>query len=211
MRTLIDVQGNPAMSWLLQQQMGPLGVDADLSLSRDPAARTLSVDVLHIDFPGQNDIRLTGMIGDLDLDAVAANPETVLTANLRNLDLTVVTEGLFETVVLMPLGTIVLDGSTDPEGDVDRLKRLATGIIDRLPDTLTDMPSRAAMTALVMDMPHPWGTVSLQVNADPGLGAVRMVGPALNGPPETLDGWLALLNGVRVTFGYQPHAQDDAE
>jgi hypothetical protein len=148
-----------AMNYLMGVQMARAGVDMDLSLRYDADARILTLDRFQADFPGDNAVSITGRVVRLDLTSLSGLQYSVGQAGLTDLTLNIRSHGLFENYVVLPLGLPLLQmaGTQDPAAAVAGLLDKAQATVASLPDTLMDAPSRAAMDALLADLPNPWG------------------------------------------------------
>jgi hypothetical protein len=155
-----------------------------------------------VDFPGDNAVSLTARIDGVDASSLGALETSAGSMAVTALDARVTTHGLFEGYLLMPLGNLLLAGAQDPGAELGRLVALGQGLADSLPDPPLDAPSRAALKALLGDLPHPSGTVALSLTADPGIGPARFAPVIGTGLPDFPSGLAPLLDGVRVTATY---------
>lgn len=182
-------------------------IDADLALAWDPAARMLAIERLAVDFPGQNELHLTAQVTGLDLSSPGAAQMSLASAALREADLVVRTHGLFEGLLLNALATALLPLEGNMEAEVAALKAQATAAVAALPEASFPGESRAALAALIAELPNPKGRLTLAFRADPGLGATRFAGYAPGGAPDTLEAAAPLLDGVTVEIGWS-HEDD---
>ena len=67
-----------------------------------------------------------------------------------------------------------------------------------LPETSVSADSKAALAALVAELPNPSGELVVRVTAKPGIGPVRFGGYAVTGVPATLAEAAPLFQGVTV-------------
>lgn len=175
------------------------GISVDLLATHRAGAVTL--DRLHVDFPGENAIDATLALTDVD-------PRAPEQAVIRAARLEVETHGLFETYALMPLANLLIGLADDPEVAVARAQADAIAAIEALPEPLFQQPSRAALTMLVRDMPNPAGRVVLDLQAEDGLPVAQLVEDAgLLGRLPVSDPVQALA-GARVQITYDRSGEE---
>ncbi len=194
--------GDPVIDYIFAVQQKPNAINATLDLAWDPVGQVLTLRNLDLDFPGDNRVQMTGEVTRIDATTLSAMLATAPMAGLTRLDVTARTNGLFETYVAFPAGTLFLTGSTDPAADMARLRDNMTTYVAGLPAAILPTPSRDALVALVADLPNPAGTVSLTLTSEQGFGG-RSLAPVLAGG---LNAALAdpslVLGGVNLTFDY---------
>lgn len=198
--------GDPLMDWLMREQRARYSIGAGLSAVWDEPGRALLLEEFSADFPGDNAIAMTARIDRVDLSTAGAAQTSLGTAALTRLDLSITTHGLFEDILLLPLGNVLLSGSADPEADLAALVAEARGMVAALPEATFPEPSKAALSALLDDMPHPAGTVRIAVAAPDGFGAARFAGYALTGTPSGIEDLAPLFQGVTVDIAYDRSA-----
>lgn len=196
--------GDSTLTWLMERQQARSGIDGALSVAWDAGTRDLTVSRLDLDFPGEGAIALTATVAGLDLSSEAALTVSLGSAGLTRLTAEVALRGLFEAYLLMPLGAALLDGSPDPEAEAERLRARALAEVARLPEAIFPEPARAALSALLGDLPNPWGDLSVDVTASPPLGAPRLARFALTGAPATPEALWPALEGVTVAVEWAP-------
>lgn len=173
-----------------------------VALSWQAEARQLVLERLDVDMPGDNAISLTAVVEGVDLSGDAAMQQSLTTAALRAADLSVRTHGFFEAYLLPNLGNGLLPLDADVEAEVARLKAEATAAVTALPEAQFPGGSRAALAALIAEVPNPAGTLTLAFRADPAFGATRFAGFADQSLPATLAAAAPLLDGVTVEIGW---------
>ena len=183
-----------------QARANPIRVTA--ALEWQAGAKRLLLDRLDVDLPGDNATTLTAVVERVDLSSKAAMQMSLTGAALHSADLTVRTHGLFETYLLPVLGNGLLPHEGDVEAEVARLKAQATEIVLGLPEAQFPGGTRAALAALIAELPNPAGTLTLAFRADPGFGAARFAGYAGKPLPATLAEAAPLLDGVTVEIGW---------
>jgi hypothetical protein len=199
------------LDYLLGLQGARSGIFVDIAAQYDPATRVLKLDRFDIDLPGNNAIGMTAQIDRLDLTSTSGLQMSVGTAGLTSLGLTATSNGLFETYLVLPLGNALLPEIPET---IDHAFYTASIIADTratiasLPDTLIDAPSRGALDAVLAEMPHPWGKLTLQMQAPAGFGTQRFMGFAVTGVPYTLQDWLPVFAGVTITATYTPSPKE---
>lgn len=204
---LVVQTGDARMDWLFAAQSRPNRIDATVALAWDPAARVLRLEGLSLDFPGENLVEASATVTGVDLSSEGAMQMSATSFALTEADLAVSMHGLFEWYVLMALGPVVLPPEGDMEAAARRLRSDLTAVIGQLPEASFPEESKAAMAALVADLPNPSGELTLAVRAEPGFGPARVVGYAVNGVPQSVAEAAPLFQGVTVDVGW---TQSDA-
>lgn len=194
--------GNAQVDWLLAAQARPNGIDAEAALAWDPVAKVLRLERLSLDFPGENRVDASAVVTGVDLSSTGAMQMSLASFALTEAELRVQTHGLFEGYALMALGSALLP----PEGDMDAaaegLRAEALAAIGDLPGTSFSDASKAALRALVGELPNPAGDLAVAVKAEPGIGPVRFGGYAVTGVPATVAAAAPVFEGVKVDVGW---------
>lgn len=204
----VPMSGDAAFDWLLAAQGARGGVDGRLSAAWDARTGEARLATLDLDFPGRSAVRASATVTGLDLTSLAAAQVSLGGAGLTALSAEVVTDGLFETYLLLPIGGWALEGSDDPEKTARGLKALLLADIARLPPAIFPDPTRAEAAAFVATLPNPLGTLDLRLAAEPGLGPSRFARFALTGQPTLAELWPAL-DGVTVEVAWEPLPPED--
>lgn len=190
--------GSPQMDWLYAAQARANTIDAALALSWDSAGRVLRLDRLEIDLPGDNLIEASAKVGQVDLSSLGAAQMSLASFAVTEVDLQVRTHGLFEWYVLMTLGPVFLPEDGDMEAAAEALRaRMRSGVAG-LPGEVFPKASKAALLALIGELPNPSGDLSVSVRSDAGIGPARLSGYALSGMSETVWETGDLLVGATV-------------
>lgn len=199
---LVVQTGNPQMDWLFAAQSRPNAIDAEMSLAWDPSGRVLRLEGLSIDFPGENLVEASATVTGVDLSSTGAMQMSATSFALTEFDARITTHGLFEWYVLMPFGPSLLpyEGDMDVAAEAIRAEMLA-GVRD-LPGTSVSEASKAALAALIGELPNPSGELDLSLRAEPGLGPWRFGGYAVTGMPATLAEAASLFQGVTLDVGW---------
>lgn len=199
---LVVQTGDARMDWLLAAQARPNAIDAEMSLAWDPAARELRLESLSIDFPGEKRVEASARVTGVDLSSAGSMQMSATGFAVAEADLKVQMHGLFEWYALMALGPMILP----EEGDMDAAAasvrtELGAGIAALPGESLSDA-TKAALAALVADLPNPSGDLTLALRAKPGIGPARFAGYAVTGAPQTLAEAAPLFKGVTLDAGW---------
>jgi len=199
---LVVETGNQQTDWLFAAQSRPNAIYAEAALSWDAGAGVLRLEGLTVDFPGENAVQASALVRGVDLSSTGAMQMSVTSFALTEADLRVTTHGLFEWYLLMALAPMLLP----PEGDMDAAAEairadLLAGVND-LPEASFSGASKAALQALVGELPNPSGDLTVALRSEAGIGPQRLGGYAMTGVPETLAEAALLLQGVTVDVGW---------
>lgn len=189
--------------YLLRAQSRPKALDVAVSVQADSATRILDLTRLDVDFPGDNAISVTGKARNVDLSTPAAQQMSLSGFAVTDLGVSIRSNGLFEDYALWPLGYLVLGGPTDPEVQVAALKLQGQAIVASLPDETFAPAAKAALAALISEMPNPAGTLDLSLRSEAGVGPARFAGYAITGVPGTVAGFGPLFDGVVINMEWQ--------
>ncbi len=200
--------GNGVMDYLMRAQNDRNGIDADLSVHWSAQDKRLALDRLDVDFPGANAIRATASVDRVDLSSQSAAQVSLGAMGLTDLSVEVTSNGLFESYVLMPLGTVILGDAADPEVALQGFLDEAGAFVGTLPDASFPDPTKQAMVALLDDLPNPAGTLTLTAQAPGGFGFARLARYFVGALPESRADVAALFDGVTVTATYLPTPED---
>jgi len=190
--------GDPQMDWLFAAQARPNGIDAQASLSWDAGEKVLRLDVLSVDFPGDNLVELSARVDRVDLSSPGAGQMSMTGFVLSEADLRITTHGLFEGYLLMPLGTAFLPYEGDMVAAVDALRTDLITVVVNLPESSFSVASKDALLALIMELPNPSGELTMALRAAPGIGPARVAGYAATGVPDTTAEAAPLFDGVSL-------------
>lgn len=195
---LVVQTGHAQMDWLFAAQSRPNAIAAEASLAWDPATRVLRLEGLSVDFPGENLVEASATVTGVDLSSTAAIQMSATSFALTEFDARITTHGLFEWYVLMALGPSLLPTEGDMETAAEALRARMRAAIGALPDTFASVDSKAALVALVDELPNPSGDLLLSLRANPGIGPTRFAGLALTGVPDGLAEAGPMLEGVAL-------------
>ncbi|TAG20610.1 MAG: hypothetical protein EAZ40_09625 [Rhodobacterales bacterium] len=194
--------GHAQMDYLMAAQAGAGRIGVDLALAWAADSRSLAVERLEIDFPGENRVALTARATGVDLSTSGAAQMSVTSFAVTEVDLTVQSHGLFESYVLMALGPTLLPLEGDMQAAERDLKAAAGAAIAALPATSFPPASKAALHAVLAELPNPSGTLTLAMRSDAGIGPARLMGYAMTGVPDSIAGLAPLLDGVTFDIGW---------
>lgn len=198
--------GHPQLDYLHGAQARATPIQVSARIGWEAGARVLALEALEVDFPGENRLGLSARFTGVDLSSAAAMQMSLGGFALTDVMLEVRSHGLFESYLLMSLGAALLPDNGDVPAAAEALRIEALAGIAALPDAVVPGPSRAALAALVEELPNPAGLLRVEMSAKPGLGPLRLAGPALTGMPRTVEAAGALLQGVRfdITWTHEP-------
>ncbi len=202
---LVAQTGDPPMDWLFAAQSRPNRIDANMALAWDPAGKVLSVEALKIDFPGENLVEFSGRAKGVDLSSEAAIQTSATSFALTEADLRVQTHGLFEWYLLMPLAWNFprYEGyEGEIEAVVAEMQADAIAAVSELPESSFSAASKAAITALIAELPNPSGVLTFALRSEAGVGPARAMGYAMSGVPDTVAGIAPFFEGVTVDLGW---------
>lgn len=193
---LVVQTGNAQFDWLYAAQARANRIAAEAAVTWDPAARILRLEGLGIDFPGANALDLRATVAGVDLSSTGAMQMSATGFAPTGAELRIETHGLFESYLLMPLGAALLPCEGDMDAAAEGLRSEILALVAALPETSVPPASKAALSALVGELPNPAGVLELSLRADPGFGPVRFGGYVLTGRPATLAEAAPLFQGV---------------
>jgi hypothetical protein len=199
---LVVQTGNPQMDWLFAAQARPNGIDAEASLAWDAAKKVLRLEGLSLDFPGENLVEASATVRGVDLSSTGAAQMSATSFALTEADLRITTHGMFEWYALMALGPMVLPTEGDMAAAADGIRAELVAMVGDLPQTSVPAASKAALAALISELPNPAGDLTVALRSDPGIGPARLAGYALTGVPATVAETAPLFQGVTIDIGW---------
>jgi hypothetical protein len=204
---LVVQTGNAQMDWLFAAQARPNGIHATAALAWDAGARVLRLEDLSIDFPGDNLVEVSARLTGVDLSSTGALQMSATSFALTEADLRVTTHGLFEWYLLMALAPMVLPTEGDMDAAAASLRAELVAAVGALPEANVSTDSKAALVALIGELPNPSGVLTVAVRSEAGIGPARLGGYVVTGVPGTLAEAAPLLQGVMVDISW---THDDA-
>lgn len=204
--SIVPQTNDPVFDYLLGVQSTNAAAGFGLSVRWDGVQNAVLLDEAYFDFAPGNRIEITARIDGVDLSDTAAMQSSIGSMGLRDLSLQSDFDGWFETHVALSLGSEVLLGNgIAPEAQVAALKDQAVQFFTQIPATIMPDASRDALSAFVQSLPHPRGTLRMQLSANPPLGAARMAPFALMSDAPSPQQIVDLgLNGVALLFTWTP-------
>lgn len=199
---MVVLTGDAQMDWLFAAQARPNGIDGSAALSWDKGAKVLRLEGLTLDFPGDNLVEASATVERVDLSSPGAVQMSLTGFALTEADLNVTTHGLFEWYALMALGPMLLPPEGDMEAGAEEVRRDLRGAVAELPDQMFAPESKAALVALIGELPNPSGDLTVRLRAEPGIGPSRVAGYAVTGVPTTMTEAAPLFQGVTLDVGW---------
>ena len=167
----------PALEYAMKvraRSNGPgMSVALDVERSAVPGEVQLSFD---FDYPPGNRITIVSGVEGFVAENLTDLPQSVGGMRLKELDVVIETDGMFEQLFALSLGYPLIQDSNDPEARVEELKAESTALLGDLTGEFLTEDSRDALIVVVESMPHPRGTLELAYRSGPGFGAVRLLG-----------------------------------
>ena len=203
---MLQQTGDATLDWLLAAQGARSGIDGRLAAEWDASARTLRVAEASADFPGRSAVAASATLAGLDLSTLGAAQASLGSVALVALEAEVVTDGLFESYLLLPLGGGLLAGAEDPRAAFKALQARGVAEAERLPPAIFADGAPAELAEFVRDLPDPSGTlrVTLAAPDGAGLGAPRFARFALGGAPQAPEELWPALDGLTITADWTP-------
>ncbi len=143
----------------------------------------------------------TALAKGVDLSTMGFAHMSVTCFAVTEVDLTVQNHGPFESHVLMVLGPAVLPTEGDMQGAARGLKASAVAGIAALPAAVLSPASKAALGALLSEVPHPFATATLWLQSKAGFGPTRLIGYAMTGVPASMAAPAPLFGGLTIDIG----------
>ncbi len=195
-------EDNPLMGYVWRVKARRAPMTASLTLEWDGATKLLDIQRLHFDFQGNSALTLAmtarqapaRTADDLNLPAAPFIPTAI--------DLEVRTHGLFETFLLDTIAFAFLPLDEDPEVTVPALKEKALFWVRTMPETVLDAQSKAAIGALIAELPNPDGTLNLKVGINPDFGEDGFLRLLTDRDRPDLGRMTAALYNLRISVGW---------
>lgn len=161
--------GQPGLAWLIGEQAGS-GTIVTFDTAADAGVLRINSFVMRTGDAGRMALtaRLTGVP-----DIWPINPTSAAAMRIQALDLEITFDGLFETLLLMPLGTALLDTTQEAEPQIAALRSAASAFLSDLQET--SQAENAAQAEVFLDaLPHPRGVLEVGIGGE-GLSAVQVL------------------------------------
>ena len=193
--------------YLFQLQSMSNRTKVDLALNWDAGAKELRLTQLEVDFPGDNALSATARIGNVDLSSDGAAQMAVTGFAVQEATVDITSNGLFESVLLLPLGTMLLPQDGDMAAAAEALRAQALGGVADLPDASFSPDTKTALSQVIGEMPNPAGKLALNFQAPGGFGPARLTSFALFGVPRTIEQAAPLFKGTTLDATWTPQGQ----
>lgn|GEM_PF-1823800 len=193
--------------YLFQLQSMSDQTAVDLALMWDASAKELRLTRLEVDFPGDNALSATARIGNVDLSSDGAAQMAVTGFAVQEATLGVTSNGLFESVFLLPMGMMLMPQEGDMTVAAEAVRAQGLAGVAALPDTAFSTQTKAALSQLIAEMPNPAGTLALKFQANGGFGPARLTSFALFGVPTTIEQAAPLFKGITLDATWTPQGQ----
>ncbi len=190
------------LRYLITTPSAPSGLDVTVSFRWDAGEKQLDVSVFDARSPAENAVFLQTQIEAVDLSSSGAMQMSAGSAVVQELHLEISPEGWRDSNLMAAIGADALRRASNPIREAESIKQKALGHIRDMPLALVPPAAQGALRALVADLPHPKGYLTLKMAASPGLGAARFVPLALQrGRVDPQQIW-TLMDGVRFDITY---------
>ena len=163
-----EIEGQPGFDWLLREQAKP-GISLTFDITAEGGGVAINSLTFRLGDAGEvtASARLSGMPEVWPVDPVA-----MAGMKLDDMDATIVFDGLFEALVLIPLGTQLLDLTQPAEPQVEALRAGAAAWLAGFEGTaLAEDAGEAG--AFLDTLPHPRGELGLRVGGT-GLSLLQL-------------------------------------
>ncbi len=192
--------GNRVNDYLFSLQNRGSELDFGLSVRWDSLQNSVFVDEGFIRFDADNRVDVIGRIDGIDLSDRASLQTSFGTMGLRNVTLKSTFDGWFEDYLAFPIGASVLDSADGaPENQVEALQEQAVAFLENVPETVLPAVAREALSKFIVSLPTPRGALQIQLNADPVIGAARLMPLGFAATAQDRAALIPdLMDGVRV-------------
>lgn len=192
------------MQYLMRIQSGANGFDTVIDANWDQETRTLILDRFEVGFDETNKVSMSAEIDHIDLTSMSSIQISLGSVLLRELQVTLALDGVFESVVLLPIGNVLLHGSADPARDLAVMKAHVITALGDVPEAIMSENSRGALIEVISQIPRPRGVLDLRLETEAGIGAMRFAPIWLRGMPQTMDDIRPFFDDVSVDAEWVP-------
>lgn len=201
--TLVPEIGDRVFSYLQGIQARGNEIDVSVSIDWDEAEKELNIKALRIDLPLGDFVEVQGTVEGIDLSTSQTIQMSAGSFAMTEATVVVRSQQMFQDFLLLPLGMPLLEGADNPAARVQDLKMMGLEFIADVPDAVLSIGSKAALKALISDMPEPSGILRLSQTSTPGIGPARAIAFAMRGGDfEALDDFLMLMQGIKIDITY---------
>lgn len=163
------------VAYLLAEQARRNTIDADLSIVWTPDAGVVEVETFSLDLPGANGLEITARSSGIALTLFfGQTPEDIA---VHAVTFSVENTGFLDGLLLSFIIDRVRVVPGEPRRVMDATLSEVATMIDDWPEAVFDQDSRAALQAMVLDGPAPWGKLDFKLDAPDGIG-LRQLGTA---------------------------------
>ncbi|MBJ2150511.1 hypothetical protein [Paracoccus sp. IB05] len=200
--------GDARLDYMLAAQSRVGAMALELRAAWDRSTSEVEISRVDLTFAGDSRILFTARAKNIDLSTPGAAQMAIMGAALTELDLEIRSFGLFEQFLLPVLVMMIPDmEDADSEAEfaalVSEKKLELRRAINQLPDAAFPAPSRAALAALLSDLPGPRGKLVVKFRSASGFGAARFARFALTGLPQTMKELAPLFDGTRFDIDWR--------
>lgn len=169
-----EVPGQPGLAWLMREQTLP---GMRLSFDMVSAEGVLRLNSLVFRADDRNEITVSARFAGVP-EVWPVAPVAASAIRVQALEMEVAFDGMFESLLLLPLGTTLLDLTQEAEPQVAALRDVAAEFLAGFSGTA--QAENAAQAQAFLDvLPHPRGVLEIDVGGA-GIAAIQLL-PALTG------------------------------
>ncbi|WP_112309164.1 hypothetical protein [Pseudogemmobacter bohemicus] len=202
--------GDARMDYLLQAQARQGEMAFELRGNWDGAKKELRVGLFDLQIGDSSRVKFGALVKNIDISTPGAAQMALTGAALSELDLELKSFGFFEQFLLpMLISRLPDSGGSDGDSEAgfarvvaEKKLELRTAI-NQLPDAAFPAPSRAALAALLSDLPNPRGKLVVGFRSASGFGAARFARFALAGMPKTMKELAPLFDDTRFVIDWR--------
>ena len=163
------------VAYLLAEQARRNTIDADLSIVWTPEAGVVDIETFSLDLPGANGLEMTARSSGIASTLIfGQTPEDIA---VHAVSFSVENTGFLDGLLLSFIIDRVRVVPGEPRRVMDATLSEVANMIDDWPEAVFDQDSRAALQAMVLDGPAPWGRLDVSLDAPDGIG-LRQIGTA---------------------------------
>lgn len=196
--------GDDRVDWMLREQNRRNLIDGTLSARWDLDEGRLALDTLSLDFPGDNAVALSFVVGGFTSEMMAGQVGDLAALSLTRMTVDVENTGFADGLILGYMLGAMTGVPGPPESIVAATRAEVAAMVEALPVSIFDADSKAALGRLIDEAPVPWGRATLAIAANPALPLSRFPGLGLAPDPLDPDDLTDALDGVTVEIRYQP-------
>lgn len=188
LRQTYDPNDTEPLGYMIGVQMEQSRYSLALDVEYDRENSRLRLNKVDIDGPAKNGLKLSAIYENVTPDLFASDlqaPEQLSEVALREMDLRIANQGLFEGYVGALIELVHPRFGETPAQAVEAAKALTIAEIDAIPPHQSlDPSSREALKALLGTLPHPAGELHLVFADETGMSASALADAFPNGRPD---------------------------